>query len=582
MAEHLRRLGDMTAAEITGPMAALLAELESAGRVVTIDLSGTTDPHRWILAEEVELYRAAFPPARATTDEDPRETIVGRFLQTHALIGLADLIARYPLSPAEAIELLERWSAAGKAVRLGRPEDPDAPHWAARENLAELRRATVAVRRRETLAVAPEVFADFLLHRQHVHPGTAGEGPAFVATVLEQLQGLALPVRLWEDEVLPRRVRGYRSAWLDEVLGRGAWLWQARNGVRPDGSHDGQGHPVRLAFFLRDSLIQPEEPRETGALAADAARVLDLLERTGASFVNELARVAGIEPSRVRRALVDLTAHGLVTNDRFDPMRPGGESTLLALAEAASDRRGGHSLRMRTRRSITGQAEGRWSRLSGPPSEGADDRLIGWATVLLDRYGVLTREVVALDAGAPSWGDLASILARAEWRGELRRGYFVEGLSGLQYATDEAASELTRLATHPEPSSPVILVSTVDPANVYGAGAPLDVELLDGGVARLPRIAGHFLAIRDGRPVLIIESHGKRLTGLPWASPADIDSALKLLPSLTGPGRRILKMELYNGSAAAESPVAARLAELGFVRDYPGMAYYAGWPTPAR
>ena len=120
--------------------------------------------------------------------------------------------------------------------------------------------------------------------------------------------------------------------------------------------------------------------------------------------------------------------------------------------------------------------------------------------VLLERYGVLTREVVALEPVGAGLGELAPLLARAEWRGELRRGYFVEGLSGVQYAAEEAAAELARLAAQPEPASPVILVSTVDPANLYGAGAPLDVELLDGGVARLPRISGNFLAIRDGRP----------------------------------------------------------------------------------
>jgi ATP-dependent Lhr-like helicase len=250
------------------------------------------------------------------------------------------------------------------------------------------------------------------------------------------------------------------------------------------------------------------------------------------------------------------------------------------LTEAASFRRGGHSVRIGSRRSIAGQAEGRWSRL-GSPAGDAEGSLLTWAGLLLDRYGVLSREVVALDPTAPSWGDLAPLLARAEWRGELRRGYFVEGLSGVQYASEEAAAELARLAARPEAPSPVVLVSTVDPANLYGAGAPLDVELLDGGVARLPRLPGHFLAIRDGRPVLIVESYGKRLTALPWASPADIDSALKLLPSLTGPGRRTLKIELYNGLPAVESPAAARLAELGFVRDYPGMAYYAGWSTTA-
>ena len=93
----------------------------------------------------------------------------------------------------------------------------------------------------------------------------------------------------------------------------------------------------------------------------------------------------------------------------------------------------------------------------------------------------------------------------------------------------------------------------------------------------MPRLPGNFLVLRAGRPVLIIESHGKRLTGLASASQSDIDSALNLLLSFTGPDRRILKVESYNTAPASEGPVAGHLAELGFVRDYPGMAYYGGW-----
>ncbi len=625
MAEYLRLLGDLTGAEVVGPMASFLYELERAGRAVAIDLPGTTDPRRWISAEEVSLYRAAFagmPPVNdGATSDQARAEIIERFLRNHALIGLADLTARYPIEPVEALELLERWAGEGKAVRLGDPDDPGADRWAGRDNLAEMRRVTVAVRRRESLAVAPEVFADFVLRRQYVHPSTRGEGSAFVEAVLEQLQGCGMPARHWEADVLSRRVKGYRPAWLDDVLGRGSWLWRAEGSAR--------GEP-RVAFFGRDFAGLTEATIEPGELGADEGRVLELLGRMGASFATELARAAGIEPSRVRRALIELSGRGLATNDRFDPMRTGNDPTLTALAEASRERDGGRSLRIRSRRSIAGQAEGRWSRLNPPPAD-PEARRLAWAGALLDRYGVLSREVVATEPSSPGWAELAPLLARAEWRGEIRRGYFVEGLSGVQYATEEAAAELARLAAHHQggpafqavnprgpafqavnprgpafqavnprgpafqavnkdhgqdaratmPSSPIILISTLDPANLYGAGAPLDVELLDGGSARLPRVAGNFLAICDGRPVLIVESYGKRLTGLPWASPAAIDSALKLLPTLTGPGQRILKVELYNGIPAAEGPMAGRMAELGFVRDYPGMAYYAGWAATA-
>ncbi len=226
-------------------------------------------------------------------------------------------------------------------------------------------------------------------------------------------------------------------------------------------------------------------------------------------------------------------------------------------------------------------AEGRWSRLD-LPAEPDETGLLAWAAMLLDRYGVITREILNLEPWAPAWSDLVPLLSRAEWRGEIRRGFFVEGLSGVQYATDEAATELVRLSAAAEEPDPLVWVLTTDPANLYGSGAPLDIELLGGGTARLPRLPGNSLVLRRGRPVLIIESYAKRLTALPSATQSDIHSALNFLTNLTGPARRVLKVETYNGSAVIDSVAAPRLAELGFVRDYPGMTYYAGWSQPLR
>jgi ATP-dependent Lhr-like helicase len=169
------------------------------------------------------------------------------------------------------------------------------------------------------------------------------------------------------------------------------------------------------------------------------------------------------------------------------------------------------------------------------------------------------------------------LLSRAELRGELRRGYFVEGLSGVQFADAETAEDLARLAASDRRGGPDFLVSAADPANLYGGGAPLDIPLLEGGTARLSRLPGNFLVLRDGRPVLVIEGGGKRLTGLASASEAELRSALGRLVELAGNRQQVLKVEAYNGEPALASPAAAALADLGFVRDYPGMTYYAAW-----
>jgi ATP-dependent Lhr-like helicase len=203
--------------------------------------------------------------------------------------------------------------------------------------------------------------------------------------------------------------------------------------------------------------------------------------------------------------------------------------------------------------------------------------VLDWAAALLERYGVVARETAALDPWAPPWRHLAPWLARAELRGELRRGYFVEGLSGVQYATNEAAEELTQRAAARDRADTPVLISTLDPANLYGAGAAFDIPLLEGGTARLSRADGNYVVMSGGRPLLIIEASGRRLTGLASASELELRGALALLPALAGPARRVLKVETYNNAATLASPAAPWLAELGFVRDHPGMAYYAGW-----
>jgi ATP-dependent Lhr-like helicase len=162
-------------------------------------------------------------------------------------------------------------------------------------------------------------------------------------------------------------------------------------------------------------------------------------------------------------------------------------------------------------------------------------------------------------------------------RGEVRRGYFVEGLSGVQYAEAEAVEGLARAASHLSGSNESVFLGTLDPANLYGSGAPLDIPLLEGGTARLSRNSSNFLVLIAGRPVLIVEAYGRRLTGLASASESELKRAISLLPTMAGPHRRVLKIETYNTAATLASPASPWLAGVGFVRDPPGMAFYAGW-----
>src|SRR5262249_21439764 len=173
---------------------------------------------------------------------------------------------------------------------------------------------------------------------------------------------------------------------------------------------------------------------------------------------------------------------------------------------------------------------------------------------------------------------LYEVLSRMEMTGEVRRGYFVEGLSGAQFALPEAARLLQEAALPSTANAPAVLLHTLDPANLYGSGAAPGIPLLDGGRRPLLRRGGNWLVLRAGRPVLIVEQHGKRLTALASASREDLAAAVACLPQILGRGGpHKLTVAAWNEQPVAATPGRELLAAAGFVRDYQATTLYAGW-----
>jgi len=239
------------------------------------------------------------------------------------------------------------------------------------------------------------------------------------------------------------------------------------------------------------------------------------------------------------------------------------------------------SYRPVSRRRPLRQSEGRWSLLPwGHPQP--ESRIIFLAKLLLHRYGVVSRELAASDPTMPSWRLLYEVLSRLELSGEVRRGYFVEGLSGAQFALPEAARVLQDVAVPASTAAPAVLLHSLDPANLYGSGAAFDIPLLDGGTRPMLRRAGNWLVLRAGRPVLLIEQQGRRLTALASASKDDVAAAVGCLPSLCSTDGRPatahkITVDEWNGNPVTTSEGRELLEAAGFVRDYQGMTLYAAW-----
>jgi ATP-dependent Lhr-like helicase len=266
-----------------------------------------------------------------------------------------------------------------------------------------------------------------------------------------------------------------------------------------------------------------------------------------------------------------------VTNDHFDVIRRG-EETPAEATPAPGTRL--PSLRD-VRRRFAQRPEGRWSILPwGHPQPEAVAVL--QASLLLNRYGVAARELALLDPWMTSWRVLYEVLSRMELTGEVRRGYFVEGLSGAQFATPQAAELLQQLHLPSTATAPVVLLHSMDPANLYGSGAPFDIALLDGGTRSFQRRGGNWLAVRAGRPVLLVEQQGKRLTALASSSRDDILAGVACLPAMFDHNRALkakhkLTVEEWNGQVVTMTEGKDLLEAAGFVRDYQGMTLYAAW-----
>ena len=342
--------------------------------------------------------------------------------------------------------------------------------WCERRLVARVHRLTLSGLRKRIAPVEPDDYLHFLA-RHHGLTGDHGrDGPAAVKYALQQLQGFELAAGGWERLVLSPRVKNYDPRWLDELFLSGEVVWGR---LRPPKRSDDAGPsmaaltrtvPISLAF--RDDLpwLLPADRADGAAFARDSARgVLELLQQRGALFMRELTSRSGLLPSQLEDALRELAALGLVTSDTFAAIR-----SMTSEKKLASRRRDSLGKRLRNLQA----GAGRWSLFPGHVDE--VDRakyLESWCRLLLARYGVAFRDVLAREAAAPSWSELVSMFRKLELRGEVRGGRFINSVAGEQYALESTITQLreAREARQSEASrDDWSVISAVDPVNLIG------------------------------------------------------------------------------------------------------------------
>ena len=421
------------------------------------------------------------------------------WLDSSGPLRASDLAALLAV-PAERVAAgLARLEGEGQVLRgrftAGARDESAEIEWCNRRVLARIHRLTLGRLRREIAPVSTADLVRFLARWQRLASGTRLHGASGLLQVVRQLQGCEVSAGAWERHVLPARIEGYEPEMLDQLCLSGEVMW-GRLSPHPafdtvDVDAESARPPVRrrrvrptrvapVALFLREDLEWLMPPAEDDAgpgegpgcvLSHPAEAVLDALRRRGASFLRELVTESGRLPSEVEDGLWELVAAGLVTADGFDNLR--------ALIDPKRRRGEGRFRAARPR-----HAAGRWALLAPARGDGAASaeghprqrarplpRADAFARQLLERWGVVFRDLVRRESLMPPWRDVLGALRRMEMRGEVRGGRFVSGFVGEQFARPDAV-ELLRIVRRDGDREQGVRVAAADPLNLAGIVTP--------------------------------------------------------------------------------------------------------------
>ena len=632
------RAGDLTRDELEARVTPLADELRRGDPIATLLESGRLvaaqlptshgEELRFILVDGYARYLAAFGAERmrtlraggalahasaedaipaplreaALTQRAARREILARFVSLAGPVSVDDVRARYDFDAAWVQRRLEEWERNGVLVRGVFGGDRATPRWSSRRLLEQARRRELAQARKQIEAVPVETFARFLQRWQHLTPDTrlTGGGSDAAATALSQLYGLARPAEGWERDYLPSRLEEYHSGQLASLAASGALVWAAE--PRTDSSANGIGPIGRVRFFERGKgRLWLGEPPDDSVLSDNARRVRDALRAQGASFTADLSSATGFTSIGLRDALRELVAAGIATNDTIDALRdvvrwrpvfPGKrpnepDPTRWLPADYVPSGRPIVQRRVNPRRLAKWVRPekapatawgGRWSLVHTPSTLGVaqdvQEMAEGIARQWLTRYGIVSRDWWRRERPAVGWREIYHELKRLEFRGDVRRGYFVAGLAGAQFALPEAVEMLRAPLQGDE--GPVVMAAS-DPANAYTL--PASPGTTPHPLAR-PRGAGALIVTRAGKIVLTAEGRGTRLRVREDASSDEVKDAARalaerLVARQRSARRRDVLVETIDGERAALSRWAPALREAGYKGMGTGLRFYA-------
>ncbi len=475
-----------------------------------LEASGKDKKTFWVPTELWPMVRAARPdlipnrepiiPEGVRVDWSASEgwvNLVNGRLEILGPTTTDEISSHLGLDPSEVESALFALEGQGLVLRGHFRPLGSGTEWCSRHLLTRIHRLTLNRIRRQIQPATVEQFFQFLFRWQHIEPGTQLQGTQGLASTIEQLQGFEIPAMGWEQVILPQRVLKYKTEFLDNLCLNGEVAW----GRISFPLSDSKDLPNRIrsatkilpvSLMIREDLwwLRPGDEKIPEQILSHGARAtLEVLQKQGASFFADLIKTTGLLPTQQEETLWELVAAGLITGDGFagirslsKPLQKHQEAVIRRLKRRG---RAVHALR---------RGAGRWTLFNSPQGktqEEKEESLSAWAGQLLERYGILFRDLLAREDCAPPWYALRPILKRMEARGEVYGGRFVSSVSGEQFALPHAVETLRHLRQENKAPTPSY-ISGVDPLNLIGIVTP---------GPRLPALSSNIAAFYGGAHV---------------------------------------------------------------------------------
>jgi ATP-dependent helicase Lhr and Lhr-like helicase len=409
------------------------------------------------------------------------------------------VVLRGRFTPSETLEDFNGTSDAVAGAEI---------EWCHRRLLARIHRLTIDGLRKQIEPVGVATYWRFLAGHHGLLPNTRKSGANGLFDVISMLQGIDAPTVAWERDLLPSRVAAYQPQWLDELCLTGDVGWGR---LYPTPLNVDRSRPMAsitriapISIYLRTDLdwLAATRPPEIAAdqLSSPAQQVLELLTAQGAMFAADLAGLTQMLPAQIEDMLGELVTRGLLTADGFSGLRQLVSQRNHSTRSAPRHRRRPGLLRNRM-----GGGAGRWSLWRPTPTVSdstAEERTAHehvveqWAWQLLRRWGVVFRDLLVREPGAPRWYELLQIYRRLEARGEIRGGRFIAGVAGEQFGTADTVGLLRALRDKEAPRQ-LTVVSGADPLNLVG---------IVTDHPRVPSFASNRVAYLDGVPIAALKA----------------------------------------------------------------------------